>query len=88
MFLIWIAHCVWQDEDRGSIGRYIISSMVWASVEEHRRLKKGKDIKQELLLTIHIVVYIVETLNAFRILVEKLKERDHFAEVGLVGSTI
>jgi hypothetical protein len=44
-FLIWVAHCVWQDEDRGRIDRYKISSMVWASVEEHRRLKKREDIK-------------------------------------------
>ena len=50
MFLIWIVHWVWWDEDRGRIGRFMISNMVRTSAEEHRRLKQGEDIKQELLL--------------------------------------
>jgi hypothetical protein len=30
----------------------------------------------------------VEKINAYRILVEKLKERDHFEEVGVDGKMI
>jgi len=30
----------------------------------------------------------VEKINAYRILVEKLKKRDHFAEVGVDGRVI
>lgn len=41
---------MWWDEDRGRIGRFMISNMVRTSAEEHRRLKQGEDIKQELLL--------------------------------------
>jgi hypothetical protein len=46
---------VWFDEDRGRIGRCMVSNVVSTSAEEHRRLKQGKDIKQEfLLLTIFV----------------------------------
>jgi hypothetical protein len=68
----------------------MVSSVVWTSAEEHRRLKQGEDIKQELLLTIYVYeldIYCGET-KCVRILVEKLKERDSFAEVGLNGRMI
>jgi hypothetical protein len=73
----------------------MISRMVRTSVDEHRRLKQREDIKWDLLLLtisvyaldiyiyIYIYIYMVETRNAYRILVENLKKSDHFEEVGV-----
>ena len=63
------------------------------SAEEHRRLKQRKNIKQELILTISvyeldIYIYIVEKINSYRILFEKLKKMDYFEEVGVDGRMI
>ena len=47
---------MWWDEDRGRIGRFMISNMVRTSAEEHRRLKQGEDVKQELLLLVLLLL--------------------------------